>query len=199
MIGLGETIGLRSQLLVYLARRQPQGIEIGGEMTHHAIGTDQHQRPNAILRCAYRGDRVKADADRTGALIETVANVPLQPTPVAGERGGQFALVLKLIERFRPGGAVVAVAGVVLLLEAGKEVAPLVADGARVALVLCLQLFDIGGVGTLQKGGLRKSFVFRLAGHWPQIVSIRGNGWSRKRLAGGTLTPPKRLTRAAPT
>ena len=52
-----------------------------------------------------------------------------------------------------------------LLLQAGEEVAPLVAHRAGIALVLRLHLLDVGGVGALQEGGARKGFVLGLAGH----------------------------------
>ncbi len=56
--------------------------------------------------------------------------------------------------------------GPLLFLQTGEEVPPLIAHRAGVALVLRLHLFDVGGVGTVQEGRARKSFVLGLACHW---------------------------------
>src|ERR1700733_5356400 len=52
-----------------------------------------------------------------------------------------------------------------LFLQAGEEMAPFVADGAGVLLVLGLHLLDVGRVRSLEEGRARESFVLGLACH----------------------------------
>ena len=48
-IGLGESVGFGPQLLVDLALREVQRVQVCRQVTHHAIGADQHQRADAVL------------------------------------------------------------------------------------------------------------------------------------------------------
>ena len=61
-VGFREAVGLGPQLLVDLALGQAERIEVGGEMPHHAIGADQHQRADAVLRGAQRDRRAHLEA-----------------------------------------------------------------------------------------------------------------------------------------
>ena len=61
-VGLREAVGLGSQLLVDLALGEAERIEVGGQMAHHAIGADQHQRADAVLGGAQRDRRAQLEA-----------------------------------------------------------------------------------------------------------------------------------------
>ena len=106
---------------------------------------------------------------RCAPRLQLAADVLLGGAVVAGERAHQLgvAVLLDLLQRPAPTRARHGRCrrAALLLLQAGEEVAPFVAHGARVALVLRLHLLDVGGVGALQEGGARKGFVLRLAGH----------------------------------
>ena len=102
------------------------------------------------------------------ARLQPAADVLLGRAVVAGQGAQQLAIAfgIQLLERPGPGRPVVAVASaLLLLLQAGEEVPPLVAHRAGVALVLRLHLLDVGGIGAVQEGGARKGFVLRLACH----------------------------------
>ena len=53
VVGLGEAVGRRMQLLVVLLRLEAERIEVGVQMAAHAVGADHHRAraPN----CAWRG------------------------------------------------------------------------------------------------------------------------------------------------
>ena len=76
-VGVREAVGLGLQLLVHLALGQAQRIEIGRQMAHDAIGADQHQRADAVLRGAHRGAGRHLDAGRLARGLQLVADVPL--------------------------------------------------------------------------------------------------------------------------
>ena len=167
-VGLGEAVGLGPQLRVRLALGQAQRIEVGGAMAHHAIGADQHQRADAVLGGAQRGGRVEFKSRDVGLGLQPAAHVLLDLAIVAGERTEQLAVAFDLLQRSRPRRSMavsIGARGALLLLQAGEEVAPLVAHRAGVALVLRLHLLDVGGIGALQEGGAGEGFVLRLTGH----------------------------------
>ena len=49
-IGFGEAVGTRIELFAIARRFDAERIELGVEMTAHAVGADQHQRANRIAR-----------------------------------------------------------------------------------------------------------------------------------------------------
>ena len=154
-IRVRESVSLGLQLLVDLALGQAQRIEIGCQMPHRAIGADQHQRPDAVLGGAHGRHRAHVDAGRACAGLQPAANMLLGLAVVARQRAQQLtiAFLLELLERLgprRPAISVAAAEGRLVLLQAGEEMAPLVAHRAGVALVLRLHLLDVGGVGALQ-------------------------------------------------
>src|SRR5262245_21964673 len=106
-----------------------------------------------------------------------VAHPTLYATPVAGQGVQELAFLLQGGQRRCPGGPAVTIAllGGPLFLKTGKEMPPLVGHRARIALILCLHLLDVGGVGALQERGLRKGFVFWLGGHGLR----RSLGWRK--------------------
>ena len=58
-VGIREAVGLGLELAVHLAVGEAERIEIGGEMAHHAVGADQHQRADAescVARSEAAGD-----------------------------------------------------------------------------------------------------------------------------------------------
>ena len=133
-------------------------------MPHHAVGADQHQRADRILRGAQRGGRRHLEAEHVRALLQVVAQVALLGAVVAGERRDELA-VLRLDLAAPARAAPVAGDLLALLVEALEEVAPLVADGAGVALVLRLHLLDVGRIGAAQKRGAQEPIIERLASH----------------------------------
>ncbi len=166
-VGVREAVGLRPQLLVDLALGEAERIEVGGEVAHHAIGADQHEGADAVLRGAQRGHRRQLEAGRRRLGIEPVLDLALGGAVVACERAKQVLVVVYLLHRPRPGRTVVAVAfgRAVLLLQRGEEMPPLVADRSGVALILSLHLLDVGGIGALQEGSARKRVVLGLSAH----------------------------------
>ena len=166
-VGLREAVGLGAQLLVDLALGQTERIEVGGQVPHHAIGADQHQRADAVLGGAQGHRRAHLEAGGLCPRLQAAADVLLGGAVVAGQGAQQLAIAfgIQLIERPGPGRPGVAVLALLLLVQAGEEVPPLVAHRARIALVLRLHVLDVGGIGAVQEGRARKGFVLRLACH----------------------------------
>ena len=73
-IGVGEAVGLGLELLVHLALGEAQRIEVGGEMTHDAVGADHHDHADAVLGGAQRGGRRHLVARSEGAALQLVAH-----------------------------------------------------------------------------------------------------------------------------
>src|SRR5262249_3461077 len=155
-IGLRKAVGFRPQLLVDLPLAEAQGIEIGGEMAHDAIGADQHEGADAVLGGAQRGGGAQLNAAGGSARLEPPPDVLLSLSPITGQCTKELAIALLSdgIARLSPRRAAMFVAAVatgLLFLQAGEEMAPFIADRTGVALVLRLHLLDVGGIGTLQK------------------------------------------------
>ena len=49
-VGFGEAVGARIEFFLVLLRLEFERIELGVEMTAHAVGADQHQRMDRIAR-----------------------------------------------------------------------------------------------------------------------------------------------------
>ena len=49
-IGFDEAVGTRIELFAVARRFDAERIELGVEMTAHAVGADQHQRANRVAR-----------------------------------------------------------------------------------------------------------------------------------------------------
>ena len=61
-VGVGEAVGLRLQLAMHLAVGEAERVEVGGQMAHDAIGADEHQGADRILRRPQRGGRRHLEA-----------------------------------------------------------------------------------------------------------------------------------------
>ena len=165
-VGLGEAVGARIELLVVLARLEAERIEIGVEVAADAIGADQHQRAHRVARRLLHIGRRQLDAGALRLRAHLVADLLLGLGPLAVERRER---VVALDERrLLPRGAARAlgdVGGVVL--QAAEEVAPLGIDRVRIGLEAGVEVFDVGGVAAVKKGGKRESRVGVLARHLP--------------------------------
>ncbi len=194
-VGFGEAIRFGAQFLVDLALGESQGVEVGGEMAHGAIGADEHQGTDTVLDRTERGRGRNLEAGRLGALGDPVPQVALLAAVVAGQRtekigvlarrldgpGPRRPMALGCARRARP------------VLQAREEVAPLVRHGTRVALILLLHLLDVARIRTLQKRGAREGFILGLARHGSSMLlelefrgSMGGNNVERspRRRAG---------------
>src|SRR5579883_108817 len=166
VIGFGEAVIRRMQLLVILLRLQAERIEIGVEMAAHAIGADHHQCADAVPRRAVHvgfGDRFRLRL-RLGAQL--FADRLFDRRPIAVERGDQIVLRHDRPVRLLPGRAArLLLDALRVVAERGEEIAPARLDARRVLLVLGLQLLDIRRIGAVQERGLQKRLVEVLTGH----------------------------------
>ena len=161
VVGLGEAVGARIELLVVLARLEPERIEIGVEVAADAVGADQHQRADRIARRLLHvgGGELDAGVLRLGAHL--VADLLLGLGPLAVERGEQLVALDE--RRLLPRGAARALGRVGAVLQAAEEGLPLGIDRIRVGLVAGVEVFDVGGVAAVEKGGECESRVRVLA------------------------------------
>ena len=168
VIGLHEAVGLGHQFGMDLLFGQAQRIEIGGEMAHDAVGPDQHQSADRILRRAQRCGHGEILAALRGACCQALANV-LFGTGIVARQGPDdigITVALESFERYgprRPPGVDRRVAA--LFVQALEKKPPLIGDGSGVAGVLGLHFLDIGAVDAMQEGGSGECVVQRLACH----------------------------------
>src|SRR5215467_14560843 len=125
-------------------------------MAHHAIGADQHEGADAVLRGPQRGGGAHLNAAGGSARLQSPPDVLLGLSPIAGQCAKELAVTRRLdgLAGFGPrrtARSVAIAAARLLLLQTGEEVAPFIADRTGVALVLRLHFLDIGGVGALQE------------------------------------------------
>ena len=163
VVGFGEAVGARIELLVVLARLEPERIELGVEVAADAIGADQHQRADRIARRLLHVGRRKARRRRLAPLPRTLSpSLLLGLGPLAVERGERFVALDQ--RRLLPRGAARALRDVGgAVLQAAEEGLPLGIDRFRVGLVAGVEVFDVGGVAAVEEGGKCESRVRVLA------------------------------------
>ena len=165
-IGFAEAVGARVELFAVARGFDAERIELGVEVTTHAVGADQHQRADGVARGLedVGGRDIRALGLRLGGDLG--ADRLLDFGPVAVEGGGQVVLRGQRPVGALPGralGVLPDVGG--LVVEALEELLPLGVDRGRVLLVAGVDFVDVGGVGALQKGGEGKGCVRVLARH----------------------------------
>lgn len=155
-IGFAEAVGPRVELFAIALGFDAERIELGVEVTAHAVGPDQHQGPDRVA-----GGLEKVGGGEAAALIATLglrlgsdlgSDRLLDFRPIAVERGGQIILRGQRPVGALPGRALGVLADVTrLVVEALEEVLPLGIHRGRVLLVAGVDFVDVGGVGALQK------------------------------------------------
>jgi hypothetical protein len=80
------------QLFVILGRLEAERIEIGMQVTAHAVGADHHQRAHAVAGGAQDVGGGNLDALLLPLGLELVGHDLLDGAPVAVERGNEVAL-----------------------------------------------------------------------------------------------------------
>ena len=167
VIGLGEAVARRMQLLVILLRIEAERIEIGVQMAAHAIGADHHDRAHGILRRAVQfggGNLALAVAGRLA--LDLVGERLFIDRPLAVERGDEVALRRDRPVWALPRGALgVGRDGVAVVIQRAEEFAPFGIDAGRIGLVGGIELLDIGGVAAEQERRIRESGVLRRTAH----------------------------------
>ncbi len=91
-IGLGEAVGSRIELRFGLLGLKPERIEVRMEVAADAVGADQHQRADRISRRLLYVGRRDLGALGLSLAPDLVAERFLDRTPVAGQRGQEFAV-----------------------------------------------------------------------------------------------------------
>ena len=161
VVGLGEAVGRRRQLVVVLERLgDAERIEIGVQMAAHAVGADHHDGAHGIARRLLHV-RIGGRGAVRGGLVRTFFSMTLlDHAPVAVERRDQFAIGLQRPGRLRPGGALGVLPDVVgVVLQRGEEILPFRVDRRRVVLIGRMQLLDIVGIAAIEERGERKFVV----------------------------------------
>ena len=166
-IGFGEAVGFRQQFAMDAAIGNAERIEVGGKVADDAISADQHQGADRILRRAKRSGGRDLEARQLRTPFDLIANSALGCSVVARQRADEIAIgagiVQQRFERRRPGGAIGNGWPCGRLLDAVEKQSPFVADGARVALVLGLHVFDVGCIRSAQERGAEKRFVLAIS------------------------------------
>ena len=176
VVAVLETVARRVQLLVIHASLDAERIEIGVQMTAHAIGADHHDGANRIAGGPHDvgvGDR----RARSGGLgLDLVAERLFRGRPVAVERVDEIALRRRRPVLVLPGSAArILFDGALVVLQRVEEFAPLRIDRSRILLVGVLQLRDIGRVAAIEKRSVREGCVLRRATRAGSIRSRIGH------------------------
>ena len=154
------------QLLVILGRLQPERVEIGMQVAAHTVSADHHQSADAVASGALHifGRNLRSRRLRLGGNL--LADRLLDLDPVAIERGDELAVRMLRPVRFLPGCATRTLAhGRRIVLQRAEEFLPLRIDAGGILLITSVKVFDPGGVGAVEEGGLQKAFVLFLTRH----------------------------------
>ncbi|MEY9295032.1 hypothetical protein ABH979_008106 [Bradyrhizobium ottawaense] len=169
-IGFAEAVGARIELFAVARSFDAERIELGVEVTAHAVGADQHQGADGIARRLEQVGGGEAGAFVASLCLRLGGDLGtdrlLDFGPVAVEGGGEIVLRGQRPVGALPGwarGVLPDVGG--LVVQALEELLPLGVDRGRVLLVAGVDFVDVGGVGALQKGGQGKGCVRVLARH----------------------------------
>ncbi|MGY4328422.1 hypothetical protein ACVWWG_002839 [Bradyrhizobium sp. LB7.2] len=173
-IGFAEAVGPRIEFFAIALGLDAERIELGVEMTTHAVGPDQHQGADRVARSLEQVGGGEA-ADLAAALVaapglrlggDLGTDRLLDFRPIAVQGGGQIVLRGQRPVGALPGRAFGVLADVSrLVVEALEEVLPLGIHRGRILLVAGVDFIDVSGVGALQKGGEGKGCVRVLARH----------------------------------
>ncbi len=155
VVGLGETIGGRVEVVFRFRRLEAERVEIGVEMAAHAVGADHHDRADRVPRRLLDARVADLGAARGRRLPDLLAEGALDRPPIAVEGGDQFAIGDQRPVLAPPGRAGLP-SPVRLLLQPLEERPPLGVDRGWVAGITRLQLLEIGGIGAVEKRSLRE-------------------------------------------
>ena len=152
------------QLLVILGGREAERIEIGVQMSAHAIGADHHQRAHAVAGRAHQVVIGDGDAGGLTLGLQLVADGLLDLAPVAVEGGDEI-----VARRGRPVGlfprraARVALDRRRIVLEGGEEVTPFGVDARGILLEPIVEILDIARVRSIEERRLQQRLIEFLA------------------------------------
>ena len=190
-VGVGEAVGARIELLLVLARLEPERIEIGVEVAADAVGADQHQRVDRIARRLLHVGGRKLDALGLRLRLDLVADRLLDLAPVAvsaatsSPRGrcGQFG-------RCQDGPLALFCTSARSSFRPSKNARHSASTAFRVGLVAGVEVFDIGGVAAIKERGAGESRIRVLARHaWvPVGWGVVGPHYDRRHESSGPFT-----------
>jgi hypothetical protein len=193
VVGLGEAIGFRRQLVVVVVGLlgQTQRIEIGVQVAAHAEGADHHDGADGIARRLFRHCRIQRLSSLLGLALELVGDGLFDRTPVAVKRRDQLAIGLHRPVGLLPGCACSGFADLLrIVLQIGEEGVPLGGHAARIVLEPRIHVLDVVGVAAIQERGLRHDVVgFVVACHGSHLVSGPSPALSLDCQACAALTP----------
>ena len=132
---------------MHFAFGQIERVEIGHQVAHDAVGADQHQSADAVLRRAEAGDRGQIVTGLLGARFDTAAQFGIGGSVVPSQCALQILVIHTAISMPRPRWSLAGLA----IVHAGEELAPLLGHAAGIALINGLHLLDIGGVGAVEE------------------------------------------------
>ena len=126
-------------------------------MPAHAVGADHHDRAHGIARRLLQF-RVRMAAGLLG--LDLLPDGRLDRIPIAVEGGDELVMRENRLAARLPGRTFDAFLdrrrG---LVQAGEEIPPFGIDRSGIAGIVLIELFGIGGVGGMEKGGQRKGIV----------------------------------------
>ena len=164
-IGFREAIARGIKLFMILAWFNRQRIEISMQMAAHTISADHHQRADGVTRRLHQFSRCNA-ALGVRLLLQLVGDDLVDLRPIAVERGNEFAIRWNRPMRLFPRSALSALFNCArIIIQRAEKLTPLGIHRGRIFLIPRIEIFDIGGVATVEKRSREKSVVLILACH----------------------------------
>jgi len=153
------------ELGVWLRLTQPQRIEIGGQMSAHAVGADHHQGTHGILRLGLDLLRI----ERTAVFAALAGELPLdllQGGPVLGE--GRSELVRRQrwpVVAFPGGAGDLLLDAFGVIAQRGEEFPPLRIHGGGILQPLQIEFLDVVRVGSGEERGATQDLCVHVGIH----------------------------------
>ncbi len=171
VIGFGEAIGRRRELVVVLDRGgETKRVKLGMQVTAHAIGADHHDGANRIARCLQHFGFGHGLAGRSGGGFGLGLNLLfdslLDHAPVTIERIDEIAAFGDRPVLALPGGTLCGLRHIGRIVgQRLEEGPPLIGNRRGIFLIARVKLFDIGRIRSVEEGRDQKLLVGFLPTH----------------------------------
>ncbi len=167
VVGLGEAVAARIEFRRRLVGLELERVEIGMQVSAHAVGADHHDGADGIAGgLQHVGDAGLGHAHRLCLLGDGLLGLDGDLAPIAVEGTDQVAAGgLRPIPPSPARALGVVGRGVLRVIQTGEEALPGLVDAVRVGLEAGVELLDVVGVTSIEEGGQQELVVLFLSCH----------------------------------